>query len=654
MRRRLLPLLLFGLLGLAGVSGAAVSSGPAAPPPAWGPAILVPGAASLAAKDDADVNSVSCAAAGNCAAGGSAGSHAFVADETNGSWGQAIEVPGTASLNTGGDAAVESVSCADQGSCTAGGYYADHSTKSSFHYQAFVADETNGSWGRAIEVPGTATLNSGDDAGVFSISCATAGNCVAGGSYSDGSGKNQAFVVEEQNGSWGDAIEVPGTASLNKRSAEVDSVSCGTAGNCAAGGFYSVGSYRHAFLVDETNGSWGDAIKVPATAPRNSSDYERVDSVSCATAGNCVAGGDDGGGPFVIDETNGSWGKAIDVPGTRERFGSGDVYSVSCATAGNCAAGGSTDRGAFVADERNGRWGTATFVSGYLNHLNLAEVNSVSCPAAGNCVAGGDRDGGKYGNQAFVIHETHGRWRSPILVSGPGIGREFHPTSEVSSVSCGTAGSCAAGGYHDHSDDQGDFYDQAFVLSSTPALSLHAGGTRCNGGYAGTGDHVVVRAGDTCTLVPGTHVTGDVTVSHGGTLYATGVKIGGVLTIAGSATLCQSTVRGNVKAVSPGGSLEFGGRSCVHDNRFSSDVLVKNDAHDVSIRRNTVTGNLVVLNSHGKTDWILGNTVSNLLVAHSGPVVVRNNHAKGTLRCTADRRLHGRGNRARGENTCPE
>ena len=47
------------------------------------------------------------------------------------------------------------------------------------------------------------------------MSCASAGNCSAGGYYTDGAGHEQAFVVSEVNGTWGTAIEVPGTAALN-------------------------------------------------------------------------------------------------------------------------------------------------------------------------------------------------------------------------------------------------------------------------------------------------------------------------------------------------------------------------------------------------------------------------------------------------------
>ena len=45
-----------------------------------------------------------------------------------------------------------------------------------------MAVEQKGSWGKAIEVPGLAALDKGEDAEVYSVSCVPAGNCVAGGS----------------------------------------------------------------------------------------------------------------------------------------------------------------------------------------------------------------------------------------------------------------------------------------------------------------------------------------------------------------------------------------------------------------------------------------------------------------------------------------
>ena len=215
-----------------------------------------------------------------------------------GSWRHAVEVPGLGALNAGGNAGVFSVSCGKADNCAAGGRYTD----SSGHGQAFVASERNGRWGKAIEVPGTRALNAGGNAEFDSVWCASAGNCSAGGDYRDGSGHFQAFVASERNGRWGKAIEIPGSGALNAGGgAFVNSVSCASAGNCSAGGQYTDGSgHIQALVADQRNGRWGKAIKVPGSVALNAGGNAAVFSVSCGKAGNCAAGGDyrDGSGHF--------------------------------------------------------------------------------------------------------------------------------------------------------------------------------------------------------------------------------------------------------------------------------------------------------------------------------------------------------------------
>jgi len=286
-----------------------------------------------------------------------------------------------------------------------------------------VASEVNGTWHTAIEVPGTAALNSGGEAVVSSVSCAAAGNCGAGGYYLDGAGHAQAFVASDVNGTWHTAIEVPGTAALNHKYAQVYSVSCPSAGNCSAGGVYTDSSRRHqTFAVSEVNGTWHTAIEVPGTAALNQGGNAGVGvgSVSCASAGNCALGGFytdsvGAGQAFVASEVNGTWHTAIEVPGTatlNQRAGAG-VRSVSCATAGNCAAvGGYLDISGhgqvFAASEVNGTWHAAIEVPGTaaLNQGGRAVVFSVSCAAAGNCAAGGFYTDSSRHEQAFVVNET--------------------------------------------------------------------------------------------------------------------------------------------------------------------------------------------------------------------------------------------------------
>src|SRR6266487_3931489 len=73
-----------------------------------------------------------------------------------------------------------------------------------------------GIWRKAIEVPGSGALNVGGNAEVNSVSCASAGSCAAVGLYTDGAAHEQAFVVSERDGAWRKAIKVPGSGALNK------------------------------------------------------------------------------------------------------------------------------------------------------------------------------------------------------------------------------------------------------------------------------------------------------------------------------------------------------------------------------------------------------------------------------------------------------
>ena len=193
-------------------------------------------------------------------------------------------VPGV--VNRGGTVAINSVSCGSPGNCSASGSYIALTGAS----PAFVVNQTNGVWGTSEKLPGR--LNLGRGAGISSVSCATAGNCSAGGSYADSFNNSQAMVVTETNGVWGTAQKVPGSVALNKGgNAQVNSVSCATAGNCSAAGFYAGSSGQQALAVTEKNGIWGTAKEVPGTAALNKGGNAQVNSVSCATAGNCSAGG---------------------------------------------------------------------------------------------------------------------------------------------------------------------------------------------------------------------------------------------------------------------------------------------------------------------------------------------------------------------------
>jgi hypothetical protein len=340
------------------------------------------------------------------------------------------------------------VSCATAANCTVSGGYTD----SDGHGQVFVASERNGRWGTAIEMPGTARLNA-QQIGDASVSCASAGNCAARGFYTDSQRHAHLFVAAQRNGRWSAAAVVPGTVGGVR--AGVSAMWCDSAGTCVAGGAYTDRGQQRAFVANERNARWAAAVNVLRTSGLNAAQAQ-VTALSCADAGNCAAGGSyaDGHGHnlvFVAGERNGRWGTAIEIPGTASLNAGGypQVSSVSCPGAGNCAAGGwyvdgSGNRHAFIVTERNGRWGTAIEIPGTGAR---SWVNAVSCGRAGNCAA----DGGYIGNtgrvRPFVASEQDGRWAATEV---PGMARLISSipghrgNSEVSATSC-LNGYCSPG-----------------------------------------------------------------------------------------------------------------------------------------------------------------------------------------------------------------
>jgi hypothetical protein len=119
-----------------------------------------------------------------------------------------------------------------------------------------------------------------------SVSCAEAANCAAGGTYTDGTGQSQAFVADETNGTWATAIEIPGMATLsNGGSAEVKSVSCATNISCTAAGSYFDTHDSEAFVVASVNSSRTDQTITVTTAAPPSAVYGTQFTVAATGGG---------------------------------------------------------------------------------------------------------------------------------------------------------------------------------------------------------------------------------------------------------------------------------------------------------------------------------------------------------------------------------
>jgi hypothetical protein len=74
---------------------------------------------------------------------------------------------------------------------------------------------------------------------LLDLACPGAGDCAVAGSYADKSGERQPLLLEQSAGQWQAGVRpaLPGSA----RGSEVQAVSCASAGNCTAGGIYNPG-----------------------------------------------------------------------------------------------------------------------------------------------------------------------------------------------------------------------------------------------------------------------------------------------------------------------------------------------------------------------------------------------------------------------------
>jgi hypothetical protein len=378
-----------------------------------------------------------------------------------GTWGQAEVLnlaPGQSLTGSG----VSSISCATAGNCAAVGIVGV-GAGDSFAVQGVVVTQTSGHWGTVQAIPGLAALDTGGYVQLGGLSCGAAGDCSAGGSYSNGTA-NIAFVVSQSGGTWGTAVPVTGVTSLGSTTAsQVTAVSCPAAGNCTAAGDYTSAGVQSGFVVSETGGVWGQAAEVPGLIPsfNNVGDYGDVAAVSCASAGNCTAGGGSSQGGWAADETGGVWAAATFFASMNA------AVSISCPAAGYCAAVGNYGALAVVADQTAGTWGEAEAIPGApaLAGTGYLQPIAVSCPSAGNCAATGAIVNSSitgYAYSVFVVNETSGNWGTASLV--PGLTDPQGEYAYPSSLSCGAVGYCTAGGYYTEVQPT---HDVGFVVTET-------------------------------------------------------------------------------------------------------------------------------------------------------------------------------------------
>ena len=364
----------------------------------WGTPTQVAGLDVAAGTPGTNPNSswaigVSCPSAGNCVLLGDMNSGSFVVTETNGTWGSASALALPSGASPSGATAI---ACASVGNCIVTGSVVISSAS-----QAFIDIETGGVW--AAE-----QLMSSSGSAAMAGACSTTGLCaiaVNSNNYSVASGYTYNFST----------ATLSAATNFYTSGAQTVASSCGSDGTCLIGGNVVIGGVSQVFWATESGGTWSSPTTMVAFGS-NSTQFVAASCVSngnCAVAGNYVPAS---GGPtesFVDIETGGSWAGAQDlasnimtptgiVSTTTSSMGA-SVTSVACASAGNCVVGGQADttpnsttspttpfQVPYVNAITNGTAGTATELASSLNTTGPGSVGGIACPSSTTgCTAAG-------------------------------------------------------------------------------------------------------------------------------------------------------------------------------------------------------------------------------------------------------------------------
>jgi hypothetical protein len=481
----------------------------------WGTGVELTAPANAAEDPEAVLREVSCPSAGNCTAVGSYSmppehkeeeprGQGELLSETGGIWEPAVEATMPAGAASSPRPEFGALSCPSVGNCSAVGDYRDGARKE----QGLLLSESAGVWGTGVEMslPANASSEPGPSVRLNRLSCPSAGNCTAVGTYADISGNLRGFLVSETAGTWSAAPMMPSlpanVAANPEEPTSMGGVSCTSAGNCMAVGDYTDSSGDlEGFLWTETAGVWGTAVE--ATLPANAAPDPLVEryaqgGLSCPSAGNCTAvsdytdsSGDNEG--LMLSETSGTWGTGVEaiVPAGVRSETDANLHEVQCASAGNCTAFGVFSNseeydGAFWT-ETSGVWGAGVKRPLPANAEPQGVIEgSLSCPAAGDCSYVGNWKPNEFISRALLVTENDGTW-------GPGIDGALpanangDPGAFLDSVSCTSPGSCTAVGSYGSYKSGGTVVEtEGMVFTATPATAYLSASGPLGGAFAGS------------------------------------------------------------------------------------------------------------------------------------------------------------------------
>lgn len=383
-----------------------------------------------------------------------------------------------------------SVSCATATNCAAVGVYPSGSNGEG---EGLLDLLSGGTWEATGAPLAGATASSPLSQALQTVMCPTARNCVAVGGYLSG---NSALVETLSGRTW-KASKAPLPANAYNHYVGWASLSCATAGSCAAVGNYeATGTYPLAcessqgLLETLAKGTWKvTQAPLPASALGGCG---KLAAVSCSGPGRCIAVGSDAdhaGNSGLLVETlsGGTWRAShppLPVGAQKSPYGSpvstAQLRSVSCSTPANCIAVGSyagaKDFSRPLAEDLSGGTWRPTEVPLPLNvarssNFSGASLGSLSCSSASDCVAVGNYDDTEFYSKGLVERFSGGTWKAAGITSPANTPK--HPDIVLGRVSCSSASRrCALIGVFKNT--AGDFQAMLGTLFGTAWVAVGA------------------------------------------------------------------------------------------------------------------------------------------------------------------------------------
>jgi len=179
------------------------------------------------------------------------------------------------------------VSCPSVSQCVATGQY----TNTDGNYNGLLLTWSGGSW-TAAEAPVPSDASSSVGNILSRVSCPSVSHCMAVGEYA-GATSQLGMVLTWSGGSWTAAgLPLPANADTSAgHQAFMTGISCSSDSQCAATGYYNYdGQGQDPMVLTLANGSW-TATEASLPADVGNNPEASLNDVSCASASQCVATG---------------------------------------------------------------------------------------------------------------------------------------------------------------------------------------------------------------------------------------------------------------------------------------------------------------------------------------------------------------------------